>query len=61
MSGDVVPLPVPAETVGPHQLPAMLRDLAEKAPLCSAISGLVTSRAMRLGGRSLSHGAAKHS
>src|SRR5919199_1731481 len=31
MSGDLVPLPVPAETVSPHQLPATLADLAEKA------------------------------
>src|ERR671933_2419395 len=31
MSGDLVPLPIPAETAGPHQLPATLRDLAEKA------------------------------
>ena len=31
MSGDLVPLLVPAETVGPHQLPATLADLAEKA------------------------------
>ena len=55
MSGDVVPLPVPAETVGPHPLPAMLRDLAEKAPLCSATSGPVTLRAMRFGGQSFSN------
>src|SRR5919202_2842163 len=31
MSGDLVPLPIPAETAGPHQLPATLQDLAEKA------------------------------
>ena len=31
MSGDLVSLPVPAETVGLHQLPATLWNLAEKA------------------------------
>ena len=31
MSGDLVPVPMPAEAAGAHQLPATLADLAEKA------------------------------
>src|ERR671929_1169216 len=31
MPGVLAPLPVPAEMAGPHQLPATLADLAEKA------------------------------
>jgi hypothetical protein len=31
MSGDLVPVPTPAEAAGQRQLPATLQDLAEKA------------------------------